>query len=310
MTVRWSIGRSGTLLAPARAMTVTLMTTSTSGSATTLGDAQVAELAQELYDAERSGVPRQPISERFPTATIADAYAIQAAGTKLRRDAGELVRGRKVGLTAKVMQTQFGVDEPDYGVLLGSMFHYENTPLSSSALIAPRVEPEVSFVLAESLEGPGVTVADVLAATAFVVPSLEIIDSRIKDWKITIVDTIADNASSARVVVGGAPTRLDQVDPRTIGVVLRRNGAIVETGASGAVLGNPAAAIAWLANTLAPFGERLEAGDLIMPGTCTRAIEVAPGDTIRAEFDTLGDVTVSFVDDSADAPTTNKVDAR
>ncbi|MFI5709349.1 2-keto-4-pentenoate hydratase [Kribbella sp. NPDC051620] len=273
------------------------MTNPTIAAGRRLDDAQAADLARELYDAETSSTPIVPISRRHPEATIADAYAIQAAGTALRQQAGELVRGRKVGLTAKVMQAQFGVDSPDFGVLMASMFHPENTPLSSSALIAPRVEPEISFVLDRPLRGPGVTVADVLAATAFVVPSLEIIDSRITDWQISIVDTIADNASSARVVIGGTPTPLTEVDIRSIGVVLRRNGAIVETGASAAVLGNPATAVAWLANTLAPFGEHLEAGSFVMPGTCTRAIDVTPGDTVRAQFDGLGDVTVGFVAD-------------
>ncbi len=279
---------------------VTGMTSPTKTEGRVLDDEQIFQLAEELYVAETSGVPGISISERHPEATIGDAYAIQAAGTKLRVQAGESVRGRKVGLTAKVMQVQFGVDTPDFGVLLGSMFHPEGTPLSSSALIAPRVEPEVSFVLNRSLRGPGVTVTDVLAATAFVVPSLEVIDSRIRDWQITIVDTIADNASSARVVVGGTPTRLVDIDIRAVGVVLRRNGSIVETGASGAVLGNPANAVAWLANTLAAYGVQLEAGELVMPGTCTRAINVTPGDTIRAQFDGLGDVTVGFVDDTGD----------
>jgi 2-keto-4-pentenoate hydratase len=277
------------------------MTTPTTEVARQLDDAQVAALARELYDAELSRTPIVPISQRFPNATVADAYAIQAHGTRLRSADGEIVRGHKVGLTAKVMQAQFGVDVPDFGVLLTSMFHPEGTPLLSSALVAPRVEPEVSFVLGAPLRGPGVTVTDVLAATAFVVPSLEIIDSRIRDWKIGIVDTIADNASSARVVVGGNPTPIAEVDPRAIGVVLRRNGTIVETGASGAVLGNPATAVAWLANTLAQYGEHLRAGDLVMPGTCTRAIDVTPGDTVRAEFDVLGAVTVGFATDPAAA---------
>lgn len=274
------------------------MTTPTGADGRRLDDGQVARLAQELYEAEFSGVPTIPISTRYPDATVADAYAIQAAGTMMRRGGGHVVKGRKVGLTAKVMQTQFGVETPDFGVLLASMFHPENTPMSSSELIAPRVEPEVSFVLDRPLRGPGVTVADVLAATAFVVPSLEIIDSRIKDWEITIVDTIADNASSARVVVGGTPTPLTDIDIRSIGVVLFRNGAIAETGATGAVLGNPATAVAWLANTLSDYGEQLDAGDFIMPGTCTRAIDVTPGDTIRGQFDGLGAVTVGFAADA------------
>ncbi|MFI5611702.1 2-keto-4-pentenoate hydratase [Amycolatopsis sp. NPDC051903] len=259
-----------------------------------LSEEDVRLLAKELWDAERGSAPTQPISARYPGADIDDAYRIQLDGVRLRTQAGDVVRGHKVGLTARVMQQQFGVTRPDFGHLLGSMFHPEGEPLPVDELIAPRVEPELAFLLDKPLRGPGVTVADVLAATAFVLPALEIIDSRIQDWKIGIVDTVADNASSARVVLGGTRTPLSEVDPRLIGVVLRRNGEIVETGASGAVLGNPAQAVAWLANTIAGHGGVLNPGDLIMPGTCTRAVDMAPGDTVRADFDRLGHVGISF----------------
>lgn len=257
---------------------------------------EVRLLAQELLEAERSGKPIDPISKRYPAATVEDAYRIQVDGIRLRVEAGDVLRGHKVGLTAKVMQQQFGVNTPDFGQLRASMFHPEGTPLNPADLIAPRVEPEISFVLGRPLEGPGVTVADVLSATEFVVPSLEIIDSRIKDWQIGIVDTIADNASSSLVVVGGNRTQLCDIDPRLIGVTLRCNGEVVETGASGAVLGNPAAAVAWLANTLAEHRQKLREGDLIMPGSCTRAVPLTPGQTVRADFDVLGHVSVTFVD--------------
>ncbi|MHA6784674.1 2-keto-4-pentenoate hydratase [Pseudonocardia saturnea] len=259
-----------------------------------LTDENVRRLAAELREAELRSAPIEPISVRHPTADIDDAYRIQLEGMRLRVAAGDAVRGHKVGLTARVMQQQFGVDRPDFGHLLGSMFHPEGEPLPVDALIAPRVEPEIAFVLDRPLQGPGVTVADVLAATAFVLPALEIIDSRITDWRIRIVDTVADNASSARVVLGGTRTPIADLDPRLIGVVLRRNGEIVETGASGAVLGNPAQAVAWLANTIADSGGVLRAGDLIMPGTCTRAVDMQPGDTVRADFERLGHVGVSF----------------
>jgi 2-keto-4-pentenoate hydratase len=259
----------------------------------------IRRIAEELLNAERSSKPVEPISRRFPEATVEDAYRIQVEGVRLRVAAGDPVRGHKVGLTAKVMQQQFGVDTPDFGQLRASMFHPEGTPLSTADLIAPRVEPEVSFVLRRPLAGPGVTVSDVLAATDFVVPSLEIIDSRITDWQIGIVDTIADNASSALAVVGGNRTDVGDIDPRLIGVTLRSNGEVVETGASGAVLGNPATAVAWLANTLAAHGQSLGEGDLIMPGSCTRAVPLEAGQTVRADFDTLGHVSVTFVDASA-----------
>ncbi|HVV19287.1 MAG TPA: 2-keto-4-pentenoate hydratase [Pseudonocardiaceae bacterium] len=259
-----------------------------------LSEEDVRRLARDLWEAERGSTAIVPISGRYPGADIDDAYRIQLEGVRLRGAAGDRVRGHKVGLTARVMREQFGVDRPDFGHLLASMFHPEGEPLPVDALIAPRVEPEVAFLLDSPLEGPGVTVADVLAATAFVLPALEIIDSRIQDWRIGIVDTVADNASSARVVLGGTRTPITDVDPRLIGVVLRRNGEIVETGASGAVLGNPAQAVAWLANTIAGHGGVLRAGDLIMPGTCTRAVDLRPGDTVRADFDGLGHVGISF----------------
>ncbi|HWD03304.1 MAG TPA: fumarylacetoacetate hydrolase family protein [Amycolatopsis sp.] len=259
-----------------------------------LSEEDVHRLARQLWDAEREAAPIEPISARHSSADVDDAYRIQLEGVRLRAEAGDVVRGHKVGLTARVMQQQFGVARPDFGHLLASMFHPEGEPLPVDELIAPRVEPELAFVLDKPLRGPGVTVADVLAATAFVLPALEIIDSRIQDWRIGIVDTEADNASSARVVLGGTRTPVSEVDPRLIGVVLRRGGEIVETGASGAVLGNPAQAVAWLANTIASHGGMLNVGDLIMPGTCTRAVDLAPGDTVRADFDQLGHVSVSF----------------
>jgi len=257
-------------------------------------DEDLRRLAADLYTAERRSAPIEPLSARHPGLGVAEAYEVQLEGVRLRVADGDQVRGHKVGLTARVMQQQFGVTQPDFGHLLASMFHPEGEPLPVDALIAPRVEPEVAFMLARPLEGPGVTVADVLSATAFLMPALEIIDSRIANWKISIADTVADNASSARVVLGGKRTRIDDVDPRLIGVVLRRNGEVVETGASGAVLGNPAYAVAWLANTICSHGGVLREGDVIMPGTCTRAVDMSPGDTVRADFDQLGHVSVSF----------------
>ncbi|MDV7241805.1 MULTISPECIES: 2-keto-4-pentenoate hydratase [Rhodococcus] len=260
----------------------------------TLNEEDVRQLASELWEAERLSAPINPISGRYPDADLDDAYRIQLQGVQLRAAGGDVVRGHKVGLTARVMQEQFGVDRPDFGHLLASMFHPEGVPLPVDSLIAPRVEAELAFVLDAPLKGPGVTVADVLAATSFVLPALEIIDSRIQNWQIGIVDTVADNASSAKVILGGTRTSITDLDPRLIGVVLRRNGEIVETGASGAVLGNPVQAVAWLANTIASHGGELRPGDLIMPGTCTRAVHMQPGDTIRADFEHLGHVGISF----------------
>ena len=256
------------------------------------GDRQAAAAA--LAAAELNRAPIAPPTELWAGLDATDAYEVQLINTRDRLAKGAVLRGHKVGLTS-CMQQMLGVDEPDYGHLLSDMFVPEASVLAMAEFCKPRVEVEVAFVLGEALEGPGVTVADVLRATAFVLPALEIIDSRVRDWKITLPDTIADNASSARVVLGGNATRPDAVDLRLLGCVLRRNGEIVETGVSGAVLGNPATAVVWLANKLAQLGARLGAGHVIMPGACTRAVDVVAGDTIRGEFDELGTVTVRFV---------------
>jgi 2-keto-4-pentenoate hydratase len=193
------------------------------------------------------------------------------------------------------MQEMMGVHEPDYGHLLDDMFVFEGHDVAVSELIQPRVEIEVAFVLGSSLPKQGCNVADVLRATEFILPAIEIIDSRIVDWKIGIVDTVADNASSARVVLGGNPTRLEDVDVRAIGASLQRNGETVESGTAAAVLGNPATSVAWLARTVGAYDVCLDAGHVILPGSCTRAVPVAPGDTVRGDFEHLGPVEVGFV---------------
>lgn len=257
-------------------------------------DTEVERAAQSLWVAAVDSRPIPRITCTYDGMCIADAYAVQRALVGLRTAAGARVRGHKIGLTAPVIQKQFGMAEPDYGVLLDDMFVLEGADICASALIAPRVEAEVAFVLERPLCGPGVTVADVLRATAFVMPSLEVIDSRIVDWDITVIDSVADNASTGRVILGGRATLVDRIDPRLIGVVLRRNGELVETGASGAVLGNPVSAVAWLVNKLAQFDAEMEEGAVIMPGSCIRAIPVGRGDHVRADFDSIGHVEVCF----------------
>lgn len=257
-------------------------------------DAERHEAAGALATAERDRAPIDPLTNAWPDLDVTDAYEIQLINTRSRVASGESVRGHKVGLTSRAMQQMLGVDEPDYGHLFAEMFVPEGSVLEASDLCQPRVEIEVAFVLNQSLQGPGVTVADVLRATAFVLPAIEIIDSRVRDWKITLPDTIADNASSARVVLGGNATPPDRVDLRLLGCILRRNGEIAETGASGAALGNPATAVAWLANKLGQLGVVLEAGHVVMPGACTRAVDVVAGDVIRGDFDELGSVSVAF----------------
>jgi 2-keto-4-pentenoate hydratase len=234
------------------------------------------------------------LTDAYAGLSVADAYEIQLINIRRRVEAGAVVRGHKVGLSSRTMQRMMNVNEPDYGHLLSDMFVAENTPIHTSTLCAPRVEVEIAFVLRERLPAPGCTVADVLRCTAFVCPALEVIDSRIQDWSLTLIDTIADNASSGLVVLGGRATPVDEVDLRLIGATLRINGSLVATGATGAVLGNPATAVAWLANKVASFGVVLDVGNIILPGSCTRAYDVTAGQTVRADYDRLGSVSAVF----------------
>jgi 2-keto-4-pentenoate hydratase len=250
--------------------------------------------ATALARAEQQRSPIPPLIETWPAMTVEDAYEVQMLNVRRRVEAGAAVRGHKVGLTSAAMQAMLGVAEPDCGHLFDDMFVVEGDRVPIASYCAPRVEPEVAFVLGAPLAGPGCSAADVLRATAFVVPALEIIDSRISEWRIALADTVADNASSAAVVIGGRGTRATDVDLRLLGVVLRRNGEIVETGATGAALGNPVTAVAWLVNKLFTFGAALEEGQVVLPGSCTRAVDVSAGDHVRADFDVLGHVSVSF----------------
>jgi 2-keto-4-pentenoate hydratase len=260
-----------------------------------LSDEERQAVADALFEAAQSGVAIDPVTDTWEKLDVVDAYDIQLRNVRRRIEAGAIVKGHKVGLAAKAMQQMVGVNEPDYGTLLHDMFYFEHDEIPVDRVMQARVEIEVAFVLGRPLRGPGVTAADVVMATDYLLPSLEVVGSRVRDWKITIGDTIADNASAGCVVLGGSPTRLRDVDPRTIGAVLRKNGEIVDTGCSGAVLGNPVTAVAWLANKVADFGVTLEAGHVVLPGSCTRMSPVAPGDVVRADFDVLGHVAASFV---------------
>ena len=255
---------------------------------------QHSAAALALWEADQTKQSIAPLTETHPDIDVVDAYEIQLINIRRKLEAGALIRGHKVGLSAKAMQNMLGVHEPDYGHLLDDMFVDEGSTIPMSRFCQPRAEIEVAFVLGRQLQGPGVTVADVVRATDYVLPSIEIVDSRVTDWKIKIQDTVADNASSAALVLGGRPTKLTDVDPALIGANLRKNGEIVETGCSGAVLGNPVIAVAWLANKVARFGVTLEPGHVIMPGSCTRMVPIAAGDHIRADFDGLGHVAVRF----------------
>ena len=260
-----------------------------------LTEEQVANLAKELFDAERQRLTLRPLTERFPEIAPAEAYHIQLALIEMKKARGAKVVGKKIGLTSKAMQKMLNVDQPDYGHILDNMVLQDAAVFRVGELIQPKMEPEIAFILDRELKGPGITPMEVLSATRFVVPALEIIDSRIEGWKIKLCDTIADNASSARVVLGNSPKRIDQFDLKLIGMVLEKNGDIVQTGAGGAVLGHPAVAVAWLANAIGKFGVSLGAGEIIMPGALCAAADVGAGDLLQATFAGLGSVSVRLV---------------
>jgi 2-keto-4-pentenoate hydratase len=279
----------------------------------TLDQTQRAAAAESLWAADRDRAPIEPLTQEYPGIDVADAYEIQLINIRRRLAGGARVRGHKVGLSAPVMQQMMGVNEPDYGHLLDTMTLSPDEPIPVSRYCYPRIEVEIGYVLGASLPGEGCTEADVLAATEYVVPSLELIDSRIRDWRIQLADTIADNASSAGVILGEArrsPAELAAagIDLANIEAVLystTAGSAVHSTGQAvpwteaargntSAVLGNPTTAVAWLAQKVASFGVKLEAGHVILPGSCTRAIDARPGDTFRAEFAGLGTVTASF----------------
>ncbi|MBN9621477.1 MAG: fumarylacetoacetate hydrolase family protein [Actinobacteria bacterium] len=259
-----------------------------------LEETQLADLAARLRSAEDDRAPIGPLTEENAELTVADAYRIQQINVHRRKEEGGLVRGRKVGLTSLAMQQQLGVDEPDFGAIFADMIVEEGDPIPVSELIQPRIEAEIAFVMETDLQGPGVSSADALRAVAGALPALEIIDSRVADWKIKLPDTIADNASSARVVCGGRLTPIADLDLRTIGMVLSVDGAVAATGAGAAVLGNPIRCVAWLANKLGEFGVPLRAGDLVLAGALHAAVGVAAGTSVQAEFAELGSVTTRF----------------
>ncbi|MFI8766760.1 2-keto-4-pentenoate hydratase [Streptomyces sp. NPDC053792] len=260
-----------------------------------LTDRQRLEAAELLRSAEQHVSPIAPLTEAFPGIGTEDAYEIQLVNIRHRLAAGAEVRGHKVGLSSKVMQRMMGVDEPDYGHLLDDMELRPDVPVPVARYCHPRVEVEVGFVLGDDLPGETCTPADVLAATERVVPALELIDSRIRDWRITIADTIADNASSAGYVIGeGRDPR--ELDLKAIDARLSSGGGVsLAEGRSDAVLGDPTRSVAWLARTVARFGVPLKKGHVVLPGSCTRAVDVVAGATYTAEFRGLGSVSLSFI---------------
>lgn len=251
-------------------------------------------IADELLAAYANGQTVPPLTATYPGLTVDAAYAIQERQVATRTGLGASIVGFKIGLTSAAMQQQLGVDQPDYGHLLTDMVHAADTPIRLGDFLQPRVEPEVAIVLGRELRGPGLTVTDILDATAYAMPAIEIIDSRITDWRIGLEDTIADNASSGGVVLGNTRSALTGLDLSLVGCVLRRNGRIQHTGAGAAVMGSPLYAATWLANTLTSRGARLSAGHVILTGSITAAVPVVPGDSVTASLDQLGTVTAVF----------------
>ena len=251
--------------------------------------------ARALFEARRDRRPIEPFTDADPTLGMADGYAVQSALTRLILEAGDSIVGYKVGLTSEPMQKMIGVDSPDYGPVLGSTVYASGDEVSLSRFIQPKIEAEIVFVLGAELRGPDVTVADARAAVAGIAASVEIVDSRFADWRIKLADTVADLASNGAVAMSDDLVPLGDLDPRLIGMVLTRNGELVDTGAGAAALGDPLAVVAWLANTLAANGIALEPGHLVMTGALHAAVPMADGDVFRAEFDRLGEVVVRVV---------------
>lgn len=267
---------------------------------------QRTTLADRLRRAERDRVPIPPLIEQFPDLTPEDAYEIQLVNIRRRLSDVDVV-GHKVGLSSRVMQQMMGVDEPDYGHLLSDMRLNEHEPVVTSRYLLPRVEVEVGFILGADLPGQGCTEADVLECTEALVPAIELIDSRIAAWKISIGDTIADNASSAGFVLGSPRAAPSDLDVRSIDATLWQDEHRVAEGRSDAVLGDPTTAVSWLARKVAGFGVRLRAGNVVLPGSCTKAFDAEAGSRFQADFSTedgpWGSVSLTFTQTDADSET-------
>lgn len=261
----------------------------------------IESLARQLYDARKTRTPLRHFSAAHPAMTIEDGYAIQQAWVRLELADGRRIKGRKIGLTSRAMQQASQITEPDYAPLMDDMFFDQGSDIPFERFIAPRVEVELAFILGKPLRGPGATLFDVLAATEYVTPALEIIDARIEQFDREtraprkVYDTISDFAANAGVVLGGRPVKPDAVDLRWVGALLHKNGVIEETGLAAGVLNHPATGVAWLANKIAPYDEQLNAGDVVLAGSFTRPTNAQRGDNFHADYGPLGAVAFRFV---------------
>jgi 2-oxopent-4-enoate hydratase len=234
-------------------------------------------IAQTLYDSFESQQAIPPITETFPSLTVEDAYQIQKELINIHKDHGRTAIGNKIGLTSEGIQKQLNVYEPDFGIVFSEFVFNNGDEIDVHQMIYPRIEAEIAFILDKELKGPNLTAIDVLSATKAVLPSFEIIDSRVKEWKIKIVDTISDNGSHWGMVMGNQITSVNQLDLRTVGLVLEKDGKVLGTAAGGAVLGHPARSVAWLANKLSEWDETLKADSIVLSGSFTSAFDLLPG---------------------------------
>jgi len=262
-------------------------------------DATIRQLAAELHQSEQQRVQVEHFSKRHPGMTIEDGYAVSRAWVAMKIAEGRKVRGHKIGLTSRAMQLSSQIDEPDYGTLLDDMF-FEPGDIPAERFIAPRVEVELAFILKRRLQGAQVSVEDVLEATDYVQPAIEIIDARIEQFDRhskamrKVYDTISDNAANAGIILGGRKVHPREVDLPWVGAILRQNGVVEETGLAAGVQGHPAVGIAWLAHKLAPWGEGLEAGEVVLAGSFTRPAVARKGDVFDADYGPLGRFTFTF----------------
>lgn len=262
-------------------------------------DDVIARCGDELYDAFKGRYTLPPLLDRFPEITIEDAYRVQSQFIARRVAAGESIVGKKIGVTSKAVQNLLGVYQPDFGQLTSGMVYREGETIDLNALIQPKAEAELAFVLKRDLTGPGITAMDVIHATDYVSPCFEIVDSRITDWKIRIQDTVADNASCGVYVLGAAKGDPRDLDLTLAGMVLEKNGELFSTACGAAVQGSPANAVAWLANTLGRLGIPFRAGEVILSGSQSSLVAVSDGDVLKCTIGGLGTCEVGFSGRSA-----------
>nr|WP_295970764.1 2-keto-4-pentenoate hydratase [uncultured Bacillus sp.] len=255
---------------------------------------KIQDFAAKLLQAETTQIGIDPLTILDPEITVDEAYYIQLENIKKKLNEGQKIVGKKIGLTSVAVQQMLGVNEPDYGHLLDTMVVENGGTIDTKTMLQPKVEGEIAFILKEDLKGSNVTALDVIKATDYVVPALEIVDSRVQDWKIKLQDTVADNASSGLLVLGGKPTKIEDIDLELIGMALIQNGEVANTGVGAAALGNPATCVAWLANRLADYDIPLKAGEIILSGALSGMVVAKPGDNFTAKFAHIGQVSVNF----------------